>query len=136
MVVAILAVEVGMRMRVVMVIARRVRVRAVRVLVDRVALGWRGVRGRWRGVDLRRPVGGERARPRRAVRAAERREYERDERDEREADHGFFFGRRGYISLSLPTTTSDCDSFVAAVSSFFEEHKPSVEATLHHSQFV
>ncbi|MGA2843237.1 MAG: aminotransferase class III-fold pyridoxal phosphate-dependent enzyme [Steroidobacteraceae bacterium] len=51
-------------------------------------------------------------------------------------DHGFFFGRRGYISLSLPTTTSDCDSFVAAVSSFFEEHKPSVEATLHHSQFV
>ena len=34
------------------------------------------------------------------------------------ASFGAFGGRRGYISLSLPTTEADCDAFVAAVDQF------------------
>ncbi len=33
-------------------------------------------------------------------------------------ERGYYFGRRGYISLSLPTTEADCDAFVAAVDQF------------------
>lgn len=33
-------------------------------------------------------------------------------------DRGYYFARRGYIALSLPTTRADCDAFVAAVEAF------------------
>jgi glutamate-1-semialdehyde 2,1-aminomutase len=33
-------------------------------------------------------------------------------------EHGYYFARRGYISLSLPTTEAECDGFVAAVDHF------------------
>ena len=33
-------------------------------------------------------------------------------------DRGYYFARRGYISLSLPTLEADCDAFVAAVDEF------------------
>jgi glutamate-1-semialdehyde 2,1-aminomutase len=31
---------------------------------------------------------------------------------------GFYFARRGYLALSLPTTEKDCDAFVSAVAQF------------------
>ena len=33
-------------------------------------------------------------------------------------DRGYYFARRGYISLSLPVIEADCDAFVAAVDQF------------------
>ena len=33
-------------------------------------------------------------------------------------DRGYYFGRRGYISLSLPTLEADCEGFLAAVDQF------------------
>lgn len=33
-------------------------------------------------------------------------------------DRGYYFGRRGYIALSLPTTEADCDAFAAAADHF------------------
>jgi glutamate-1-semialdehyde 2,1-aminomutase len=37
-------------------------------------------------------------------------------------ERGYYFARRGYIALSLPTSDSDCDGFVAAVDDFFATH--------------
>lgn len=34
-------------------------------------------------------------------------------------ERGYYFGRRGYIALSLPTTESDCNGLVEAVGDFF-----------------
>jgi len=34
-------------------------------------------------------------------------------------ERGYYFGRRGYIALSLPTTDADCDGLVEAVGDFF-----------------
>jgi glutamate-1-semialdehyde 2,1-aminomutase len=34
-------------------------------------------------------------------------------------ERGYYFARRGYIALSLPTTESDCDGFVHVVDDFF-----------------
>jgi glutamate-1-semialdehyde 2,1-aminomutase len=33
-------------------------------------------------------------------------------------ERGFYFSRRGYIALSLPTTAADCDAFASAVGEF------------------
>jgi glutamate-1-semialdehyde 2,1-aminomutase len=33
-------------------------------------------------------------------------------------DRGYFFARRGYIALSLPTSAADCEAFAAAVDDF------------------
>ncbi len=33
-------------------------------------------------------------------------------------DRGYYLGRRGFISLSLPTTAADCEAFAAAVDQF------------------
>jgi glutamate-1-semialdehyde 2,1-aminomutase len=35
-------------------------------------------------------------------------------------EHGFYFARRGYIALSLPTSEADCDAFATAVGQFLE----------------
>jgi len=45
-------------------------------------------------------------------------------------NRGFYFGRRGYISLSLPTTAADCDKFAAAVDDFLATHGPLIESVL------
>src|SRR5208337_3375686 len=42
-------------------------------------------------------------------------------------DRGFYFARRGYAALSLPTTPVDCDHFVAAVDEFLVERGPLME---------
>ncbi len=46
-------------------------------------------------------------------------------------ERGYYFSRRGYIALSLPTTETDCDGFVRAVEDFFAGH-----AALIRSAFV
>jgi glutamate-1-semialdehyde 2,1-aminomutase len=45
-------------------------------------------------------------------------------------DRGYYFGRRGYISLSLPTTAADCESFAAAVGDFLAARGPLIESVL------
>lgn len=45
-------------------------------------------------------------------------------------DRGYYFGRRGYISLSLPTTAADCENFAAAVDDFLAVHGPLIESVL------
>jgi len=45
-------------------------------------------------------------------------------------NRGFYFGRRGYISLSLPTTAADCDKFAAAVDDFLATQGPLIESVL------
>jgi glutamate-1-semialdehyde 2,1-aminomutase len=37
-------------------------------------------------------------------------------------DQGFYFARRGYIALSLPTMEADCDRFASAVDEFLARH--------------
>jgi glutamate-1-semialdehyde 2,1-aminomutase len=39
-------------------------------------------------------------------------------------DRGYYIGRRGYISLSLPTTSADCENFAAAVDDFLSRWGP------------
>lgn len=34
-------------------------------------------------------------------------------------ERGYYFARRGYIALSLPTIESDCDGFVHVADDFF-----------------
>jgi glutamate-1-semialdehyde 2,1-aminomutase len=43
-------------------------------------------------------------------------------------DRGYYFGRRGYISLSLPTTAADCESFAAAVDDFLAQRGSLIES--------
>lgn len=43
-------------------------------------------------------------------------------------DRGFYFARRGYAALSLPTTPADCDDFVAAVEEFLVERRALIGA--------
>lgn len=45
-------------------------------------------------------------------------------------NHGFHFGRRGFIALSLPTTEADCNVFVAAVGEFLAAYRPLLETAL------
>ena len=45
-------------------------------------------------------------------------------------ERGYFFSRRGYIALSLPTTDDDCAGFVAAVDQFLAAHGRDVRAAL------
>jgi hypothetical protein len=45
-------------------------------------------------------------------------------------DRGYYFGRRGYISLSLPTTAADCESFAAAIEDFLTTRGPLIESVL------
>ncbi len=37
-------------------------------------------------------------------------------------NQGFYFARRGYVALSLPTTDTDCAGFAAAVDDFLAVH--------------
>jgi glutamate-1-semialdehyde 2,1-aminomutase len=43
---------------------------------------------------------------------------------------GYFFSRRGYIALPLPTTAADCDGFVAAVDDFLARNGRDIAALL------
>jgi glutamate-1-semialdehyde 2,1-aminomutase len=45
-------------------------------------------------------------------------------------DRGYYFGRRGYISLSLPTIAADCENFAAAVDDFLTTHGPLIDVSL------
>ena len=38
-------------------------------------------------------------------------------------NRGYYFSRRGYLALSLPTTAEDCESFVGAVDAIFSQHQ-------------
>jgi glutamate-1-semialdehyde 2,1-aminomutase len=42
-------------------------------------------------------------------------------------NRGYYFARRGYIALSLPTTGEDCESFVGAVDDIFRQHRRGFE---------
>ncbi len=44
-------------------------------------------------------------------------------------ERGYYFARRGYVALSLPTTDADCDGFVSAVEEFFVQRGPQMAAT-------
>jgi glutamate-1-semialdehyde 2,1-aminomutase len=48
-------------------------------------------------------------------------------------DRGYYFGRRGYVSLSLPTTAADCENFAAAIDDFLATHGPLIESVLSHA---
>ena len=45
-------------------------------------------------------------------------------------DRGFYFARRGFIALSLPTTEADADGFVAAVDDFLQTRGAMIERCL------
>lgn len=45
-------------------------------------------------------------------------------------DRGHYFARRGFIALSLPTTASDVDGFVASLSDVLESYGALIERTL------
>jgi glutamate-1-semialdehyde 2,1-aminomutase len=45
-------------------------------------------------------------------------------------DRGYYFARRGFIALSLPTSDADCEGFAAAVEDFFAMRGPLVAAAL------
>jgi len=45
-------------------------------------------------------------------------------------DRGYYFARRGYIALSLPTTEADCDGFVAAVDDFLQARGSLIDRVL------
>lgn len=45
-------------------------------------------------------------------------------------NRGYYFGRRGYISLSLPTTAADCENFAAAIDDFLATRGPLIESVL------
>jgi glutamate-1-semialdehyde 2,1-aminomutase len=43
-------------------------------------------------------------------------------------NRGYYFARRGYIALSLPTNDADCDGFAAAVDDFLAARGPLIRA--------
>ena len=45
-------------------------------------------------------------------------------------DRGYYFARRGYIALSLPTTDADCEGFAAAVDEFLQARGSLIERVL------
>jgi len=45
-------------------------------------------------------------------------------------DRGHYFGRRGYVSLSLPTTAADCENFAMAIDDFLARRGPLIESAL------
>jgi glutamate-1-semialdehyde 2,1-aminomutase len=45
-------------------------------------------------------------------------------------DRGYYFARRGYIALSLPTTEADCEGFVAAVDDFLQARGSLIDRVL------
>jgi glutamate-1-semialdehyde 2,1-aminomutase len=45
-------------------------------------------------------------------------------------DRGYYVGRRGYLSLSLPTTAADCENFAAAIDDFLATRGPLIESVL------
>jgi glutamate-1-semialdehyde 2,1-aminomutase len=45
-------------------------------------------------------------------------------------ERGYYFARRGYIALSLPTTEADCDGFASAVDEFWAARGPAIGAAL------
>jgi glutamate-1-semialdehyde 2,1-aminomutase len=45
-------------------------------------------------------------------------------------NQGYYFARRGYIALSLPTTQADCDSFADAVDAFLAARGPLLQRAL------
>jgi glutamate-1-semialdehyde 2,1-aminomutase len=45
-------------------------------------------------------------------------------------NRGYYFARRGYIALSLPTSDADCDGFGAAVDDFLAARGPLIRAAL------
>jgi len=45
-------------------------------------------------------------------------------------NQGYYFARRGYLALSLPTTETDCDAFAAAVDDFLALRGPVIRAAL------
>ena len=45
-------------------------------------------------------------------------------------DRGYYFARRGFIALSLPTTEADADGFVAAIDDFLQARGPLIERSL------
>jgi glutamate-1-semialdehyde 2,1-aminomutase len=49
-------------------------------------------------------------------------------------DRGYYFSRRGYIALSLPTTDADCEDFAAAVDDFFAARGPLIGEALRFSK--
>ena len=46
-------------------------------------------------------------------------------------ERGFYFGRRGYVALSMPTTSEDCAAFAAAVEDFLVSHRRLIHRTVH-----
>ncbi len=104
MVVAVLAVEMWVWMRVMMVIARRMRMRAVRVLVRGVPLGRRGV------LDMRGVLDLGRVRRRCRVIAA----CGQRDRDDGRADHGFFFDG-GFCDIFFLSAASSSSTSLGSV---------------------
>jgi glutamate-1-semialdehyde 2,1-aminomutase len=45
-------------------------------------------------------------------------------------ERGYYFARRGYIALSLPTTDADCDDFATAFDHFLQNRGPLIETAL------
>ncbi len=45
-------------------------------------------------------------------------------------ERGYYFGRRGYVSLSLPMTVPDCDGFATAIDDFLAERGHLIDAAL------
>ena len=45
-------------------------------------------------------------------------------------NRGYYFARRGYLALSLPTTDAECDGFAAAVEDFLDARGKLIEAVL------
>jgi len=45
-------------------------------------------------------------------------------------ERGFYFARRGFIALSLPTTDADADSFAAAIDDFLQTRGAMIERSL------
>lgn len=43
-------------------------------------------------------------------------------------ERGYYFGRRGYVALSLPTTEADCDGFSDAVDDFLWTHRTLIDS--------
>jgi glutamate-1-semialdehyde 2,1-aminomutase len=45
-------------------------------------------------------------------------------------DHGFSYGRRGFIALSLPLADADIDAFAAAAAAFLDRHAALIRGTV------
>ena len=74
----------------------------------------------WQAEPVRRPADTEATRP--EARALAHLEMIR---------HGFYFARRGFMSLSLPLAGGDYDDFMDAFSAFLEEHRKCWTRILH-----